>query len=132
MNKHQKQKSREIKDIMRTDVWRKMSYKEAKRKWKNGMRALPITVIAAGAARRGVRSEITYIPILDAHEVRFVGYTGTGGRFGCSVKIDNRVLRDHYGSRTDIAMKILNYLDREMCVLVGYAPLGPVSHFGGL
>jgi hypothetical protein len=40
MNKYQKEKSREIRDIMRTDPWRKMSYKEAKRKWRNGIRVL--------------------------------------------------------------------------------------------
>lgn len=42
MNKRQKEKSREIRDIMRTDRWRKMTYKEAKRKWRKGVRAFPV------------------------------------------------------------------------------------------
>lgn len=42
MNKYQKEKSREIRDIMRSDPWRKMTYKEAKRKWRKGIRAFRI------------------------------------------------------------------------------------------
>jgi hypothetical protein len=42
MNKHQKEKSREIRDIMRSDRWGRMTYKEAKRKWRSGIRAFRI------------------------------------------------------------------------------------------
>ena len=34
MNKYQKQKSREIKALMRSDKWGRMTYKEARRKWR--------------------------------------------------------------------------------------------------
>lgn len=40
MNKHNKQKSREIRAIMRTDKWGRMTYREARRKWKNGTRVV--------------------------------------------------------------------------------------------
>lgn len=39
MNKYQKAKSREIWDIMRADVQHWVTYKEAKRKWRSGIRA---------------------------------------------------------------------------------------------
>lgn len=42
MNKYQKEKSREIRDIMRSDPWGRMTYKEAKRKWRKGIRAFRI------------------------------------------------------------------------------------------
>lgn len=42
MNKYRKRTSREIRDIMRSDKWGRMSYKEARRKWKNGIRAFRV------------------------------------------------------------------------------------------
>ena len=40
MNKHNKQKSREIRAIMRTDKRRRMTYKEARSKWRKGSRVI--------------------------------------------------------------------------------------------
>lgn len=40
MNKHNKQKSREIRAIMRTDKWGRMTYREARRYWQNGSRVI--------------------------------------------------------------------------------------------
>lgn len=42
MNKYQKEKSHEIRDIMRADKFGRTTYKEAKRKWRKGIRAFPI------------------------------------------------------------------------------------------
>lgn len=39
MNKYQKEKSRQIKDIMRADPGHRMSYKEAKRIWRKVARS---------------------------------------------------------------------------------------------
>ena len=40
MNKFDKEKSREIRDIMRTDKWGRMTYKEARREWRKGTRVV--------------------------------------------------------------------------------------------
>ena len=98
MNIHNKQKSREIRDIMRYARVGQMTYKEAKREWRKGMRALPVTAIRAGAAKRGVCTSISYIPSIDVHECYFVGYSGTGGRFSCGVRIAGVMVRDFCGS----------------------------------
>lgn len=42
MNKYQKERSREIRDIMRSDGFGRMTYKEARRKWRAGIRAFRI------------------------------------------------------------------------------------------
>ena len=132
MNRVQKEKSREIRDIMRTDKWGRMTYKQAKRKWKNGFRALPLYAISREASKRGVRTQIRYNSLVDTHECEFTGYTGTGGRFRCCVSVAGIMVRDFRGSRTDLTQIVLDRLDREIRNRCGYAPLGPIGHLGGL
>ena len=132
MNKYQKEKSREIRDIMRYARVGQMTYKEAKREWRKGMRALPITAIRAGAAKRGVRTSISYIRSIDEHECYFTGYSSTGGRFSYGLRISGVMVRCFRGCREDFVRIVLDRLDHEMRVLCGRAPLSPISHFGGL
>lgn len=132
MNKYQKEKSREIRDIMRAYKFGKMTYKQAKHKWNEGFRALPLYAITHEASKRGVRTQIRYIPSIDEHECEFTGYTGTGGRFRCGVSVTGIMVRDFRGDRADLVPIVIDRLDREIRELCGYAPLGEKSHMGGL
>ena len=115
MNKYQKEKSREIRDIMRTDPWRRMSYKEAKRKWKKGIRAIPMmAAIRKGAAERNVEFEYTYLPTYKAYEVRFVKTLPGDGEFEYYQCISNDQLRLYRGDRIDLAEHLMQELDMHL------------------
>lgn len=140
MNRHQKQKSREIKDIMRTDVWRKMSYKEAKRQWKKGIRAFPVGYIFPkwvkfDVARLGFDRErlrelgqaifmlivhaesknmtltVEYEPFFNSYKLRFEGKSIEGKPFGYSNAVTVDLLRECICPLTTIAKCIAQDMD---------------------
>ena len=111
MNKRQKEKSREIRDIMRTDKWGRMTYQEAKRKWRKGVRALPMAKLAHCAAERGLTVDYTYEPALDYHLLRFVGRDIFGHRYGYSITLMGYELRMHRCSIHNLVDRIIADLD---------------------
>lgn len=142
MNRHQKQKSREIKDIMRTDVWRKMSYKEAKRKWKSGIRAFPIGpnqtwrmfylarlrynrerlrelgqavhMLISYATGKGMTLTVEYWPSIDSYWLKFRGKDISGTSFGAATRVTAIMLRQYAGPLQDVARFIAKNTDREI------------------
>lgn len=150
MNRHQKQKSREIKDIMRTDVWRKMSYKEAKRKWKAGIRAFPIGpnqtwltfylarlgfdrerlrelgqavyMLISYASGKGMELTVEYWPSTDSYYLKFRGKDISGKPFGTAIFVTASLLRQCAGPLQDIVRHVVRYTDREIEAL-GVTPM---------
>ena len=116
MNKHDKQKSSEIRAIMRTDKWGRMTYKEARRKWRKGTRvvwfspdgpwmafnnidmslsnramknfAIIYLVVVKYANRRFLEVGLNHDPTLNAIGLRFSGIEPNGRRFGIETLID--------------------------------------------
>lgn len=112
MNKYQKAKSREIRDIMRK--LRKVTYKEAKRRWKDGFRALPTGVIDREASKRGVIFTYRYAPRWDAYDVRFRKKLSAGTEFEFSVEVSVEAVRSYRGNRVDLVNAIMRELDAGM------------------
>lgn len=136
MNRHQKQKSREIKDIMRTDKWGRMTYKEAKRKWKSGIRAFRVgdsyiwkaaNLAALGytreqmrdigaayekvlkyAAERDLRFDCYYEAATNAYILRFKGVNGRGIHYGVSYAVGGYELRRMRGSLGQLTHRVLD------------------------
>lgn len=143
MNKYQKEKSREIRDIMRTDPWRRMSYKEAKRKWRKGIRAFPVGSthsyelfdlgrlgLSRGKMRElgkayfeileytaihGLDFRCIYDRTFDQYVLRFTGRNyHTGKVHGFSSGISSDVIRQSNCSLVFLAKYILEQLDHEV------------------
>lgn len=142
MNRHQKEKSREIKDIMRTDVWRKMSYKEAKRKWKSGIRAFRVgdayiwkaaNLAGLGYTReqmrdlgqaykkvidyavdRDLRFDCYYDSSTNAYTLRFKGVNGRGIHYGISYTVSSYELCQMRGSLEQLTHHILDEVNCQL------------------
>lgn len=141
MNRYQKEKSREIRDIMRTDKWGRMTYKEAKRKWRKGIRAFRIGdsyiwkaadlshlglsrsrltelgraygKIMKYANERGLIFTCEYEPFFDSYQLRFKG-TMNGRRYGISHSVTGCVLRLYGGPFTDIADRVRDEVNHKL------------------
>lgn len=149
MNKYQKEKSREIRDIMRSDRWGRMTYKEAKRKWRNGIRAFRVgdtriwkaaNLGHLGFSRDKMREvgqayykisnfcicngytlDCRYESCFGAYLLKFTGWLPDGRKYSMGHSVTSDVLRHCRGSLMDIAEYILNTVDREFTKL-GYIP----------
>lgn len=142
MNKHNRQRSKEIKDIMRTDRFGKMDYKQARRKWQNGIRAFPVGdsgnwlsfdcsrlgfsreqlrevgqayyMIARYAAERCLEASWEFDHLSDGYVLYVRGRTYTGQRFGFRQIISVHDLTYYRGSLVDIAYYIIPRLDHAL------------------
>lgn len=143
MNKYQKEKSREIRDIMRTDKWGKMTYKEARRKWRNGIRAFPVGAaslyesfdlgrlglsrnkmrelgqaysdIATYSAMHGLNFRCYLDSHFDQYILRFTGRNyNTGKSYGFSASVTSDLIRQSTCSLVFLAKYILEQLDHEV------------------
>ena len=159
MNKYQKARSREIKDIIRADhyegapasPWRlgRMSYKQARREWKRGIRAFRVGntwmwkaadlgslgfnraklrevgqayyKISEYCICNGLTLDSKYESCFDAYLLKFTGWLPDGQKYrvGHSVTVD--LLRQYTGNLIDIAEHILNIVGREF-TKAGYIP----------
>ena len=142
MNKHNKEKSREIRDIMRTDKWGRMTYKEARRKWRKGTRvvwfspkgpwmafdnnrlclprkklrefALVHTKILKYANERCLEVEWEKVSFNSMLVLRISGRAFNGKRFGYRQAFDIFDFRLFNCSCEDLANRIVYNLDREL------------------
>lgn len=159
MNKHQKEKSREIRDIMRASPYKgspvspwllgRMSYKQAKREWKRGIRAfrlgnmwiwkvadlshlgfnraklrevgLVYYKIYEYCIRNGLTFVCEYESVLDAYLLRFTGWLPDGQKYGMGHLVPSDVLRQCIESLEDVVEYFLNIVDREF-TNAGYIP----------
>lgn len=135
MNKHQKEKSREIRDIMRSDQWGRMTYKEAKRKWRKGIRAFRIGDMYAWKAvdiahlgftrkqlneagkafykiltycgERNLTINCCYDANVDSYILRFTGRSIDGKRFGIMQAVNGDSIRYYAGSLLTLTHRML-------------------------
>lgn len=143
MNKHQKERSREIRDIMRTDVWHKMTYKEARRKWRSGIRAFRCgdthiwksynlahlgfsrsKMREVGQAyykiyeyclRNGLRFTCEYEPYFDSYQLRFKGgYLQGRPMYTSGHAVSRDSIMRYAGSVVDIADYILKEVEHQL------------------
>ena len=150
MNRRDKEKSREIRDIMRTDKWGRMTYKQAHSKWKKGIRAFRVgdngRWIAFNGGRYGFSREQLrelgrgYFRIAKYAKERHMtleweynsfwnfvvlyasGRTFTGERFGYRQVIDIYDLRHSRCSFEYLANHIIDNMDRELNKYGFYPP----------
>lgn len=150
MNRHQKQKSREIKDIMRADKFGRTTYKKAKRAWKAGIRAFPIGpnqtwrtfylarlgfdrgrlrelgqavyTLISYASDKGMKLTVEYWPSTDSYYLKFRGKDISGTPFGTAIFVTAILLRQCAGSLQDVARHVIKYTDREIEAL-GVTPM---------
>ena len=151
MNKYQKARSREIKDIIRADPyegapvspWRfgRMSYKQARREWKRGIRAFRVGntwvwkaadmghlgfdreklrevgqayyKIYEFAIRNSYTLDCRYDSYFDACLLKFSGWLPDGQKYSTGASLTSDLLRHYRGSLVDIAENIINAVDRE-------------------
>lgn len=139
MNKYQKEKSREIRDIVRSDGFGRTTYKEAKRKHRKGIRAFRIGDMyawkEANLAHLGFnRKQLqdvgkAYYKILtycgernlafncyheahvDSYILRFTGRSVDGKRFGIMQAVNGDSIRYYAGSLLDIAHRVLEEVE---------------------
>lgn len=142
MNKHQKEKSREIRDIMRSDGFGRMTYKEAKRKWKKGIRAFRIGDMHAWKAAdishlgfshkqlkevgkayykvlvycsdRRLLFSCYYESCFDSYVLRFSGLSVDGKKYGISQSITGDLIRQYRGSLMDITERLLEMVNHRL------------------
>lgn len=140
MNKRQKEKSREIRDIMRTDKWGRMTYKEAKRKWRKGIRAFKIgdewvsedlarfgftrsKLMEAGRAyheilkycgERNLDFRCRHIHPTDSYELTFYGRSAYGKRYCVSYSVTGDSLCYCRGSFIDFVRHVLDEVNRRL------------------
>lgn len=135
MNKYQKEKSREIRDIMRANYPLKVTYKEAKRKHRKGIRAFRIGEMYAwkeadmshiGFNRKQLRDvgkafykvltycgernlafNCYYEANVDSYILRFTGRSVDGKRFGIMHAVNGDSIRYYVGSLLDIVHRVL-------------------------
>lgn len=139
MNKYQKEKSREIRDIMRSDNWRRMTYKEAKRKWRKGIRAFRIGDMYAwkaanlshlGFSRKQLKEigkayhkislystnrnlifDCYHEVHVDSYILRFTGWAYNGKKFGIGQVVSCDQIRQYSGSLLDITHRVLEEVE---------------------
>lgn len=159
MNKYQKLKSREIKDIIRADhyegapvspwMFGRMSYKQARREWKRGIRAFRVgnTWIwkAANLGHLGFNREklrevgqayykiseycicngltlnCRYEACFDSYLLRFTGWLPDGRKYGVGHSVTAALLRQYAASLVDIAEHVIQAVDHEF-TKAGYIP----------
>lgn len=117
MNKYQKAKSRQIKAIMRSDPWKRTSYKEAKRKWRKGTRVWDITYTALPTDmmneiikfcnERKLEFRYYYDRCPGDHVLKFLGRTVDGGRYGIEHRFSGESLFRYRGASTDFIRRVL-------------------------
>lgn len=157
MNRHQKQKSREIKDIMRADKWERTSYKVAKRKWKSGIRAFPIGpdqrwiafpvgqlgynrerllelgqavyILMRYATSKNMTFTVEYCPSTGSYWLGFRGKDISGTPFGYTQQVSVWTLRQYLLPMQNFAHYIKRCIDDEIEKL-GVTP-APCRHVGG-
>ena len=155
MNKHNRQKSREIRAIMRTDKWGRMTYKEARRDWRKGTRVIwfnpnepymefdnskmnlshnilkafaPVYhEILKYAGERHLWTEYEYDPIFHAFKLRLSGHSFTGQRFGGYMWIAVHQLEYALSAPKDLARYLLEYFDNTL-YKNGFYPPKPLCH----
>lgn len=144
MNKYQKERSREIRDIMRTDLFGRMTYKEAKRKWRKGIRAFRVGdthiweafdlarlgfsrskmrevgqayhKIAECCAKNELKFHCSYAHhFLDEYILDFRGTDyNTGRQFGITHRVSSGVLRQERCSLAFLAEHIIEEVDCQL------------------
>lgn len=143
MNKYQKEISREIKDIMRSDHWHKMTYKEARRKWRSGIRAFLVDnhtdswvagnfhhlglsrsrlrelgrayrKIIMYCAERNLHVHFYHDPPLDYMTIRFSGWSLSGQKYSIAHNIHGVQIRQFAGSLEYITNYILEKVNNEL------------------
>lgn len=142
MNKYQKEKSREIRDIMRSDRFGRMTYKEAKRKWRKGIRAFPVGVLNAWRAEnlahlgfsrnkllelgqayhkliiyctaRGLEFTCDYKYYFDSYELSFKGKSFDGRRYRVNHSVTGALLRNCKVSLVDLTDYILEKVNVQL------------------
>lgn len=142
MNRHQKQKSREIKDIMRADKFGRRTYKEAKRAWKTGIRAFPIGpnqswrtfhlarlrfnrerlrelgqavyMLMSYATGKGMEFTCEYWPWCDSYRLKFSGKDISGKSFCGSTQVGIIMLRQFAGPLQNLASFVAKNTDCEI------------------
>lgn len=114
MNKHRKTISREIKDIMLTDKFGRMSYKEAKRKWKKGFRSVPINTIRDRCHKRGITFYYAYQPGTNMHSMLLTKRLGRDTDLEYRWIVTNDELLCYRGHRMDIVDATMRELDDYM------------------
>lgn len=136
MNKYQKEKSREIRDIMRSNYPLKTTYKQAKRKWRKGVRAFRIGDMYAwkeadlahlgfnrkqlqelGEAfykiltycgERNLGFNCFYEANVDSYVLRFTGRSVDGKSFGIMRAVNGYSIRYYAGSLLEITHRMLD------------------------
>lgn len=134
MNKYQKEKSREIRDIMRSDNFGRMAYKEAKRRWRKGIRAFKVgnewvgvdiahlgfsrkQIMEAGRAylkvleyctKRNLKLDCYYDHHTDAYILRFHGRSVDRKAYYVGHAVSALNLRYYRGSLMDITERVLD------------------------
>lgn len=142
MNRHQKQKSREIKDIMRADKFGRRTYKEAKRAWKAGIRAFPIGpnqtwrtfylarlgfdrerlrelgqavyMLISYASGKGMELTVECLPSTNSYYLKFHGKDISGKPFGTAIFVTATLLRMCAVTLQDVVRHVVKYTDREI------------------
>lgn len=114
MNKHRKTISREIKNIMAGDKLCRITYKEAKRLWKEGVRPIPINTLRALAQERGCEFYYTFLPGFERHELRFVKKLSSGTKFKYCLAISCADMNYYRGNHMDVVDAIMQELDLGM------------------
>lgn len=142
MNKYQKERSREIRDIMRSDGFGRMTYKEAKRKWRKGIRAFRIGDMYAWkaadishlgfthkqlkevgkayheiikyCAKNSLAFTCQYEPYFDSYQLGFRGRSLDGKMYSQRHSVTATLLRQYTGSVVDIAEYVLHAVDHEL------------------
>lgn len=155
MNKYQKQKSREIRDIMRSDKFNRMTYKEARRKWRKGIRAFKIgemhawqtldcaklgfsrgTVEEVGqeyckllryCAERNLMLDCRHEPFFDHYELRFTGRTADGKRYGIMESVTGILLRQYVGPLSNITERVLEKVNAQLQEFHFPSPVRPCN-----
>lgn len=142
MNKYQKEKSREIRDIMRSGGFDRMTYKEAKRTWRKGIRAFQIGdtytwkavniahlgfnrkqlkevgqayhKILTYCTERGLTFTCDYKYYLDFYELSFRGKSFDGRRYGVNHPVTGALLRNCKVSLVDLTDYILEKVNVQL------------------
>lgn len=114
MNKHRRTISREIRNIMAGDKLCRITYKEAKRLWKRGVRPIPINALRARAQERGCEFYYTFLPGFERHELRFVKKLSADTEFEYHQAISCANMNYYLGSHMDVVDAITQELDRGM------------------
>lgn len=154
MNRYQKEKSREIRDIMRSDKWGRMTYKEARRKWRSGIRAFLVdsrmnawVVTKLGhlgmsrsrlrelgqayrkiimyCAERNLGVNFYHEPRFDDIVLRFYGWSLTGQKYSVAHTIRVDQIRQYAGALDSMVDYILGQVNKELQEVCFPSPVQP-------